>query len=774
MFSMFNSGTTDGRSNSASRIRPSEFARMSQAAGLRPPPSGGQRPSEFGGSAGNYSTFQSNSYGGYQRSGAGEAPPPRPKPPPQAIRPPGPPPPPPRVAPGRIRPGQSNMPPPPPGYRQAPAPVPLARETPQAPPPPPARPVPAPGVRPTQNLLYDPSKRRRAVHVAISYKHDEDNFLPGCWNDAKSMVDLGMKQYGFKSKDIKMLTDEDFNKNFPSFPTHKNVVNALKWLIEGARPGDILLFTFSGHGGQIKDLDGDEIDGKDETLIPVDYETAGEITDDELAALFAKLPRGVRLICFLDCCHSGTGLDLPYHHNILPAPKAGQQLRNYLPASRNYKALPAPSYAPPPMAKTSMDPETPKKKHHEPVFACLPPNSVLGQFLDAIFGPIVHPESYQDQYGNHSQQLQQARAYGVGGPMDAGHVGGRPVVQEMRPIVVQTNLRENTGILNFGKAECWKKAAPRSASGGGGGGFRRKPNAVMATGMRFGPPAGYGELSPHPYAAEPYSSVATFGHQQYGSFRPGSAPGAGVGADTYGSPPRASYAPEPINQSGVFGYGGGSPQGGYGNDSRHGYGGGNDSRHGYGARDLYATNGSAAGAPYGATYASVVSASPYAGAPSARDLYGLRGVADAYDTGFPQPQFGGGPGPMVGQTTPGRGPAHRATRDAFGADRTPGRPAAAAPKPRRDPVRFDAEVIMISGCKDEQCSADTFEEGRNTGAMTFALHKILAQFGERGEAPTWAQLIAEMTAWLQDNDYEQLPQLSTSFPMDPTTEAFLL
>lgn len=36
----------------------------------------------------------------------------------------------------------------------------------------------------------------------------------------------------------------------------------------------------SGHGGQIKDKDGDEMDGYDEVIFPVDYQTAGCIVDD--------------------------------------------------------------------------------------------------------------------------------------------------------------------------------------------------------------------------------------------------------------------------------------------------------------------------------------------------------------------------------------------------------------------------------------------------------------------------------------------------------------
>lgn len=38
----------------------------------------------------------------------------------------------------------------------------------------------------------------------------------------------------------------------------------------------------AGHGGSVKDTSGDEADGMDETLVPVDYQQSGQITDDEI------------------------------------------------------------------------------------------------------------------------------------------------------------------------------------------------------------------------------------------------------------------------------------------------------------------------------------------------------------------------------------------------------------------------------------------------------------------------------------------------------------
>lgn len=62
-----------------------------------------------------------------------------------------------------------------------------------------------------------------------------------------------------------------------------------------AQPDDSFVLFFSGHGGQTLDQDGDEADGLDEFICPVDYKSAGNIVDDELKSLLTKLlPRGVR------------------------------------------------------------------------------------------------------------------------------------------------------------------------------------------------------------------------------------------------------------------------------------------------------------------------------------------------------------------------------------------------------------------------------------------------------------------------------------------------
>eukprot|EP00656_Telonema_subtile_P057364 TRINITY_DN9410_c0_g1_i1.p1 TRINITY_DN9410_c0_g1~~TRINITY_DN9410_c0_g1_i1.p1 ORF type:complete len:136 (-),score=7.79 TRINITY_DN9410_c0_g1_i1:127-534(-) len=92
-----------------------------------------------------------------------------------------------------------------------------------------------------------------------------------------------------------------------------NIIKHMLWLVHDARPGDVFFLHYSGHGSQTKDYDGDEADGLDETLVPVDYKTAGTIVDDDIFEIVCRnLPAGVRLTAVMDCCHSGSLMDLPF------------------------------------------------------------------------------------------------------------------------------------------------------------------------------------------------------------------------------------------------------------------------------------------------------------------------------------------------------------------------------------------------------------------------------------------------------------------------------
>ncbi|KAJ4774110.1 Metacaspase-1 [Rhynchospora pubera] len=151
---------------------------------------------------------------------------------------------------------------------------------------------------------------KRAVICGISYRNSRHE-LKGCINDAKCMKYMLMNRFHFPESSIIMLTEEE--RDPYKIPTKQNIRMAMYWLVQGCQPGDSLVFHYSGHGSQQRNYTGDEADGYDETLCPLDFETQGMIVDDEInTALVRPLPHGVRLHAIIDACHSGTVLDLSF------------------------------------------------------------------------------------------------------------------------------------------------------------------------------------------------------------------------------------------------------------------------------------------------------------------------------------------------------------------------------------------------------------------------------------------------------------------------------
>jgi metacaspase-1 len=60
--------------------------------------------------------------------------------------------------------------------------------------------------------------------------------------------------------------------------------------------------------------------GYDETILPVDFQSAGEIIDDDIHRIVVRpLPKGVRLHAIFDSCHSGSVMDLPFSYKVCGA-----------------------------------------------------------------------------------------------------------------------------------------------------------------------------------------------------------------------------------------------------------------------------------------------------------------------------------------------------------------------------------------------------------------------------------------------------------------------
>lgn len=129
--------------------------------------------------------------------------------------------------------------------------------------------------------------------------------LAGCMNDVEIMHSLLISTYGFRSDHVMTLLNGD--------ATSASVPQAWRsFLVARSKPGDKIVFYYSGHGFQAPDDNGDEEDGLDESLvlhdaILSDDGVEGILRDDALGELTALL-NGRDVTVVLDCCHSGTGI----------------------------------------------------------------------------------------------------------------------------------------------------------------------------------------------------------------------------------------------------------------------------------------------------------------------------------------------------------------------------------------------------------------------------------------------------------------------------------
>lgn len=141
--------------------------------------------------------------------------------------------------------------------------------------------------------------------------------LQGCENDAQKMFEVAQSR-GFIAEPI--LGER---ANFDTVQT------AILKAAQQLQSGDVFLFTFAGHGSRRSDVDGDEADFQDETILLFDR----ILIDDFLRrALWSQFRPGVRIVGVADSCHSGTALfgtinpATPEAVGSLPHPKPADAL----------------------------------------------------------------------------------------------------------------------------------------------------------------------------------------------------------------------------------------------------------------------------------------------------------------------------------------------------------------------------------------------------------------------------------------------------------------
>jgi metacaspase-1 len=118
-----------------------------------------------------------------------------------------------------------------------------------------------------------------------------DGALAACEFDAQDMAAIARKR-GFGGNTL-LLTQQ---------ATVAAVSQAIQNAAKQLTKGDIFFLSYSGHGGQVPDTNGDEADRMDETWVLYDR----QFVDDELYKLYSGFKSGVRILVLSDSCHSGT------------------------------------------------------------------------------------------------------------------------------------------------------------------------------------------------------------------------------------------------------------------------------------------------------------------------------------------------------------------------------------------------------------------------------------------------------------------------------------
>ncbi len=167
--------------------------------------------------------------------------------------------------------------------------------------------------------------RKLALLVGVNAYPGKIPSLNGCLTDVEMQWELLVHRFGFNPKDILVVADQQLAvTNYePQKPTRDNILNAFKThLIDQAKPGDVVVFHFSGHGSRIIDpnpipeliINGNKVPNTDKlngTMVPNDRLTSDPaIVQDIMGRTLFLLMKSLKtelVTVVLDSCHSGGG-----------------------------------------------------------------------------------------------------------------------------------------------------------------------------------------------------------------------------------------------------------------------------------------------------------------------------------------------------------------------------------------------------------------------------------------------------------------------------------
>lgn len=156
------------------------------------------------------------------------------------------------------------------------------------------------------------SMRKKSLLIGINYT-GTSAALGGCHEDVDNVKEfLDHRGYPNDSRSrVTLMDSPEVPIDSPYYPTGRNMLAAMDWLV--GEPGYTLFLHYSGHGGLVHDVDGNRNGGMDNSLVPVDYEQNGQISSTVLHDhLVTRMAADCTLFIVLDCCHSGSAVELPY------------------------------------------------------------------------------------------------------------------------------------------------------------------------------------------------------------------------------------------------------------------------------------------------------------------------------------------------------------------------------------------------------------------------------------------------------------------------------
>ncbi len=193
--------------------------------------------------------------------------------------------------------------------------------------------------------------RKLALIIAVAKYPRSSGYQKLSSDNDVPLIRAALTRQGFDSSGIRVLVD--------SQATRAGILQALDALVADARPGDVVVVHYSGHGHQMTDDNGDEVDGLDELWVPYDarsdvdpatYKGEYHIKDDQLEPILQRLRQqvspGGNVVVFIDACHSGsaTRSAMPVRGGLPPIGKPASTrtvTRGGTPSGSGWLAAPA-------------------------------------------------------------------------------------------------------------------------------------------------------------------------------------------------------------------------------------------------------------------------------------------------------------------------------------------------------------------------------------------------------------------------------------------------